>query len=100
MHWLAAFENAGLQYFNPHSFRDTLAQLGERTCPTIEHYKAWSQNLGHEHVQTTLTSYGNIPAYRQGELVRGMSGRQSDGEISPEERKVLEQIRRLTRNAA
>ena len=36
---------------------------------SIEHYKAWSQNLGHEHVTTTLTSYGNIGPYRQGELV-------------------------------
>ena len=27
------FESAGLPYFNPHSFRKTLAQLGERVCP-------------------------------------------------------------------
>ena len=29
----AAFEQAGLPYFNPHSFRDTLAALGEQICP-------------------------------------------------------------------
>jgi integrase len=31
-----AFEGAGLPYFNPHSFRNTLAQIGERTCRTPE----------------------------------------------------------------
>ena len=28
----AAFERAGLPYFNPHSFRNTLAMLGEQIC--------------------------------------------------------------------
>lgn len=67
-----AFEAAGLPYFNPHSFRDTLVQLGEQVCPTIEAFKAWSQNLGHERVMTTLTSYGTITPHRQAELIRGM----------------------------
>jgi hypothetical protein len=43
-----AFENAGLPSFNPHSFRKTLAQLGQKKCHTMEEMKAWSQNLGHE----------------------------------------------------
>lgn len=68
----SAFEAAGLPYFNPHSFRDTLVQLGERTCPTIEGFKAWSQNLGHERVMTTLTSYGTVAPHRQAELIRAM----------------------------
>ncbi|HVK80684.1 MAG TPA: tyrosine-type recombinase/integrase, partial [Verrucomicrobiae bacterium] len=34
-----AFAIAGLPYFNPHSFRDTLVQLGERTCTTPESFK-------------------------------------------------------------
>ena len=67
-----AFEAAGLPYFNPHSFRDTLVQLGERLCTTPEAFKAWSQNLGHERVMTTLTSYGNVAPHRQAELVRGL----------------------------
>ena len=37
-----AFERAGLPYANPHSFRKTLAQLGERLCHTPEEFKAWS----------------------------------------------------------
>lgn len=67
-----AFESAGLPYFNPHSFRDTLVQHGEQTCSTIEEFKAWSQNLGHERVMTTLTSYGTVAPHRQAELIRGM----------------------------
>lgn len=68
-----AFGAAGLPYFNPHSFRDTLVQHGERICPTIEAFKAWSQNLGHERVMTTLTSYGTVAPHRQAELIRGMA---------------------------
>lgn len=75
-----AFEAAGLPYFNPHSFRDMLALLGERLCTTPEEFKAWSQNLGHEHVLTTLTSYGTVPAARQAELIRSLG--RSDGSAS------------------
>ena len=67
-----AFERAGLRYFNPHSLRNTLTQLGERICRTPEAMKAWSQNLGHENVATTLNSYGRVAGYRQGELIRSM----------------------------
>lgn len=63
------FEAADLPYFNPHSFRKTLARLGEKICKTPEEFKAWSQNLGHEQVSTTLTSYGAVPHHRQGEII-------------------------------
>jgi integrase len=68
-----AFAAAGLRYFNPHSFRKTLALLGGELCETSEQYKAWSQNLGHEHVLTTFTSYGNVSTYRQTEIIRAMA---------------------------
>lgn len=67
-----AFAAAGLPYFNPHCLRDTLVQLGERICTTPEEFKAWSQNIGHERVLTTLTSYGKVPAARQAALIRGL----------------------------
>lgn len=67
-----AFTAAGLPYFNPHCFRDALVQLGERICTTPETFKAWSQNIGHERVLTTLTSYGAVPAARQADLIRGL----------------------------
>lgn len=69
----AAFEQAGLPYFNPHSLRKTLACLGEQVCSTPEQFKAWSQNLGHEQVLTTFMSYGAVIEDRQGEIIRGLS---------------------------
>jgi integrase len=65
-----AFQNAGLPYYNPHSFRNTLVRLGENLCQTPEQFKAWSQNLGHEGVLTTFYSYGDVEDYRQAELLR------------------------------
>ena len=67
-----AFENAGLQYYNPHSFRNTLTQLGQQLCQTPEDFKAWSQNLGHEQVLTTFLSYGQVGSNRQEEIIRGL----------------------------
>lgn len=67
-----AFENVGLPYFNPHSFRNTLAQLGEEVCKTPEEFKAWSQNLGHEKVLTTFMNYGVVSYHRQGEIIRDL----------------------------
>jgi integrase len=78
-----AFTAAGLPYFNPHSFRDTLAQYGERVCPTIEAYKAWSQNLGHARAMTTLTSYGTLSPHRQAELIRGIAAGQVAQPLDP-----------------
>ena len=63
-----AFEAVQLPAYNPHSFRKTLAILGEKVCKTPEEFKAWSQNLGHEHVLTTFTSYGEVPSHRQAEI--------------------------------
>ncbi|MBU2090530.1 MAG: tyrosine-type recombinase/integrase [Alphaproteobacteria bacterium] len=74
-----AFESAGLPYFNPHLFRKTLALLGERLCTTPESFKAWSQNLGHDQVLTTFTSYGAVSTYRQAEIL----ARLGEGEATP-----------------
>jgi integrase len=66
------FEQAGLPYFHPHSIRSTLGQLGQQVCKSPEELKAWSQNLGHESVLTTLMSYGKVATDRQGEIIRGL----------------------------
>lgn len=68
-----AFVSAGLDYFNPHSFRKTLGRLGETTCKTPEEFKAWSQNLGHENVMTTFLNYGEVAYQRQGEIIKGLA---------------------------
>ncbi len=35
--------------------------------------KAWTQNLGHNDMLTTLTSYGSVPLHKQGELIRAQA---------------------------
>ena len=65
-----AFKSAGLHYFNPHSFRDTLVHLGQTRCKSPEEFKAWSQNLGHENVLTTFISYGQVAVSRQEEILK------------------------------
>jgi len=67
-----SFEAIGLHGFNPHSFRHALAVLGEQRCKTPEEFKAWSQNLGHENVATTLSSYGTVPEHRQSEIIKAL----------------------------
>lgn len=65
-----AFERAGLPYFNPHSIRDMIVRHIMALDLPLETLKAWSQNLGHQGLLTTLTSYGSVPTDRQGELIR------------------------------
>jgi integrase len=68
-----AFTNAGLPAFAPHSFRKTLGLLANEHCKTPEQFKAWSMNLGHENIATTLSAYCPVSQSRQGELIRGMT---------------------------
>lgn len=74
----SAFSAAGLPYYSPHTLRNCLTALGQRICRTPEEMKAWSQNLGHDEVLTTLTSYGAIPLQRQAELVSHVSVEEAD----------------------
>ena len=41
----AAFEQAGLPYFNPHSFRKTLVSLGQSVCRTPEELRHGAKTL-------------------------------------------------------
>ena len=86
-----AFEEAGLPYFNPHSFRNTLVRLGERLCRTPEEFKAWSQNLGHESVLTTFYSYGDVPDYKQAELLKNLAQPRSEATTTPEMEALIQQ---------
>lgn len=90
-----AFEAAGLPYFNPHSFRTTLAQLGESLCQNPEQFKAWSQNLGHEEVLTTFLSYGAVAPRRQGQIIQtlAMGDGQPRGDADVVAQAVVQAIR-------
>lgn len=104
-----AFAAAGLPYFNPHSLRGTLAVLGEKLCQSAEEMKAWSQNLGHEDVLTTFTSYGQVSTSRQGDIIRQLAMREESLSVrieSPPEvhaffAKIVEaEVRRQIGNAS
>lgn len=80
-----AFERADLPYANPHSFRDMLVRHATTLDLTPEEMKAFSQNLGHSAITTTLTSYGSVPVLRQIELIKARAVRQSSSKPSDDE---------------
>jgi integrase len=92
-----AFVNAGLPYFNPHSFRNTLVQFGQEICKTPEQFKAWSQNLGHEKVLTTFLSYGEVACPRQGEIIRNLATPQKN--MSTDANEIAEAVFKKLRTA-
>lgn len=73
-----AFAHAGLPYFNPHSFRHTLARLATSRFRTYEELISWSQNLEHAGILTTLVSYGSVPFHRQRDLILTAGDRDAD----------------------
>jgi integrase/recombinase XerD len=85
-----SFEAAGLSYFNPHSFRNTLAGLGEKLCQTPEDFKAWSQNLGHDKVLTTFYSYGEVQSQRQADIIRELKSPR--GKVGIDEDRIVESL--------
>lgn len=89
-----AFAAADLPYCNPHTVRDMLVRYAFTLHLGPEAMKAWSQNLGHADVLVTLTSYGDIPAHRQGELIRalGQERASATGAASPEQVAALEAL--------
>ena len=66
-----AFETVGLTYYNPHSFRDMIVHEMYNRDLSIQAFKAWSMNLGHENAMTTLTSYGQLSEYDMERIIRG-----------------------------
>lgn len=71
----SAFEAAGLPYFHPHSLRRTLMRLGYDLNLSQREMTAWSMNMGHEHVQTSLGSYGRLGDYEKADVMRGIAAR-------------------------
>lgn len=73
-------QEAGLPYYPPHTLRHLAARLALRSCKTGEQIKAISQNFGHEHIATTLSSYGNYDPQTLGEILNNLdfSGKRSE----------------------
>ncbi len=57
---------------------DTLVHLGMNDRLSPEQMKAISQNIGHDNVLTTLTSYGEVSYQRQGEIIKGLATPQQE----------------------
>ena len=67
-----AFTSAGLPAFVPHSFRKTLTIYGDQLCTTRSQFKAWSLNMGHDNIITTLSAYCPITTEMQGKMIKAM----------------------------
>ena len=91
-----AFVAAGLPYFNPHSFRNTLARLGLQRCPMGEQFQAWSQNLGHEKMLTTFTSYGKLDRLQQRDILKSLWQAEDDTPLNLQALLRTLLVRRLT----
>lgn len=65
-----AFIHADLPPFTPHAFRKTLVKWADTAYPTRAAFKAFSQNIGHSSVITTISAYCPVSTERQGELIK------------------------------
>lgn len=66
-----SFEAAGLPKYPPHSIRKTITKWGQSYYRTPEALKAFSQNLGHDSVVTTIDSYCPVSREEQRKLIVG-----------------------------
>lgn len=70
----AAFAAVQLPEYTPHAFRKTLTALGDELCRNQTEFKAWSMNLGHDSVATTINSYLQLTVQGQLDTIRKMAG--------------------------
>ena len=67
-----AFAAVQMPQYTPHAFRKTLTVLGDELCRNRTEFKAWSMNLGHDSVATTINSYLPMTTQGQMESIRSM----------------------------
>lgn len=70
-----AFATVQLPAYTPHSFRHMLALHGDKVCKTREEFKAWSQNMGHDNVNTTISAYMPVSEANQHEIILNLGKR-------------------------
>ncbi|MFC6639308.1 hypothetical protein GV827_21075 [Sulfitobacter sp. JBTF-M27] len=73
-----AFAAVQLPRYTPHSFRHMLVLYGDQICGTREEFKAWSQNMGHNSVIVSVSSYIPVTGDTQREIILRL-GRVKDG---------------------
>lgn len=69
-----AFAAVQMPEYTPHAFRKTIAALGDQLCRNQTEFKAWSMNMGHDNVATTVNSYLQLTVQGQLETIRKMTG--------------------------
>ena len=67
-----AFAKVQLPQFTPHTFRTMLIKMANDRCTTVEEFKAWGMNIGHENMAVTMGSYLPIPKQRKEDLIKAM----------------------------
>ncbi|PKK83704.1 MAG: hypothetical protein CVT49_07400 [candidate division Zixibacteria bacterium HGW-Zixibacteria-1] len=85
-------DEARLPYFPPHTFRHLAVDLALKHCRTGEEIKAISQNFGHEHIATTLSSYANYGNARLTEILKSIDFSKKQATI---ENDKIEKIRKI-----
>jgi integrase len=67
-----AFAMVQLPQYTPHAFRTTLIKMANDRCTTVEEFKAWGMNIGHENMAVTMGSYLPIPKQRKEDLIKNL----------------------------
>lgn len=83
---------ADIPIFNAHSIRSTLTILGAKLSNNREVEKAWSQNLGHDHVATTQNNYLKVSSERQHEIMQDIRNKNIDVERKARFLEKLDQL--------
>lgn len=88
-----AFNSAGLRYYTPHSFRNSIVKWAMENCSQYQ-FKAISQNIAHEHVMTTYNAYGKLNIHEQRKAVQSISENTSELQAVSNEDLIAELSRR------
>lgn len=89
-----AFHAVSLPYFNPHSLRKTIGLYAIEHCTPLE-IKAVSQNIGHDNVLTTLTSYAYLNENKRRETIQRIGTASNELAHVPSELLTQEMQRRM-----
>jgi integrase len=89
----AAFLNAGLDYFNPHSFRKAITRHFLGLNISIEEFLAISINLCHKSPMTTLKYYGTPTDDRRAQLIKNI-GSKSSSDIGEHASAFLDELKK------
>lgn len=92
----SGFIQAGLPYYNPHSFRKMLIIWAMENCTQME-FKAISQNIGHEHAITTYNSYGKLNDHKRQSVISSIGTGNTEISHVPHDMLMAEVQRRLQR---